>query len=91
MRYRGWGFLIRNLERYGDVPRLCKLLGKFWVHQKVVPRLNFYHGPSFPDTWGTMQDSLVSPTLFNVVIDYFIRTWLDLTVEYQRSSIDGVG
>ena len=47
----------------------------------MVPRQNGFHVPDFPTTRNTTQGRLVSLTLFNVVLDNGIRTWLDITVE----------
>ena len=33
----------------------------------------------------------MSPTLFNVVMANFIRTWMAMTVEYHRVARDGLG
>ena len=66
------------------VPCLCGLLDTFWDRQQVVPRQNGFHGPAFPATRGTAQGSLVSPMLFNVVVDNVIRTWLAMTAEDHR-------
>ena len=38
-----------------------------------------------------MQGSLVYTTLFNVVVDNVIRTWLEKTVEDQRVAHNGMG
>ena len=59
---------IHTLKVYGAGPFLCGLLENLWAHQKVVPRQNGYHGPSFPATWWMTQGSLVSPTLFNAFV-----------------------
>ena len=40
---------------------------------------------------GTTQGILVSPTLFNVVVDNVIRTCLSVTVEDHRVARDGLG
>ena len=85
------GRLIWTLEGYGVGPRLCELLETFWVHQKEVPQQNSFHGPAFPATRVTTQGGLVSPELFNVVVDNAIQTWLSMTVEYKRVSLDRVG
>ena len=39
----------------------------------------------------TTQGDLVSPTLFNVVVDNVIRTWMNMKVEYQRVVHDELG
>ena len=57
----------------------------------MVPKQNCFHVPALPATRGTMQGKLVSPTLFNVVVDNVIKTWLDMTVEDQRVAQDGLG
>ena len=38
-----------------------------------------------------MQGGLVSPTLFNVVVDNIIITWLATTVEDHREDHEGLG
>ena len=70
---------------------MFRLLENFWDHQQVVSIQNGYHGLAFQDTWGTSQGGLLSQTLFNVVGDNFIRTWLAMTVEDQRVDHDGLG
>ena len=70
---------------------MCGLLKTFWAHQQLATRQNGYHGPDFPATQGTTQGILVYPTLFNVVVENVIRTWLAMTVEDQRVDHDGLG
>ena len=65
-------------------PCLCGLLDTLWDRQQAVLRQNGFHRPALPATRGTAQGGLVSLTLFNVVVDNFIRTWLSVTVEDQR-------
>ena len=83
--------LLITLEGYGSGPRLCGLLESFWECQQLVLIQNGFHVPAFPTTGGTTQGGIVSPTLFNVVVDNFIRTWLAMTVEDQRVAYDGLG
>ena len=63
----------------------------FWSCQKVVPRQNGFHGLALPDTRGKTQGGIMSPTLFNVVVDNVIRTWMAMTVEYQWVAQYGLG
>ena len=76
-----WDCLLITLEGYGTGPWLCGILETFWDCHQVVPMQNGFHRPTFPPTRGKMQVGLVSLTLFNVVVDNFIRTWLDMTLE----------
>ena len=63
---------------------MCILLESLFAHQQVAPRKNGYHGPAFPYTRGTTQGGLVSHTLFKVVMENVIHTWLEMAVEDQR-------
>ena len=83
--------IILTLEGYGAGPRLCVLLDTLWSHQQMVLRQNGFHRPDFPVTQGTTQGGLVYLTLFNVVVENFIRTWLSMTVEDRMVSHDGMG
>ena len=82
--------LIITLEGHGAGPCLCGLLETFWGHQQVMPRHNGFHGPEFPVTRGTTQVRLVSPALFNVLVDNVIRTCIAMTVKDQRVACDGL-
>ena len=70
---------------------MCGLLETLWGFHQVVPRHNGFHGPSFLATRDTTQGVIMSPTLFNVVVDNVIITWMAMTVEYQRVVQDGLG
>ena len=83
--------IILTLERYGAGPHLCVLLDTLWSHQQMVLRQNGFHRPDFPITQVTTQGGLVYLTLFNVVVENFIRTWLSMTVEERMVSHDGMG
>ena len=56
----------------------------------MVPSQNAFHRPAFPTTRGTTQGGLVSPTLFTMVVDNVIRTWLAMMVEDQQVDQDGL-
>ena len=83
--------LLVTLEGYGEGPRLCGLLETFWDFQQVVPRQNSLTGPVLPATRVTTQGRRISLTLFNVVVDNVIKTWLAMTIKDQRVPHDGLG
>ena len=72
--------LLITLKGYGAGTWMCGILETFWDCQQVVPRQNGFHGPAFHTTRVTTQGRLVSLTLFNVVIENVIRTWLEMRV-----------
>ena len=54
-------------------------------------QVNGYHGPKFRATRSTTQGRIVSPALFNVVVDSVVRHWLSLTVEDEAVIQDRLG
>ena len=78
--------LIRTLEGYGAGPQMCYLLATFWSHQEVVIIQNGYHFPNVKANRGKIQGGVISPTLFDVVVDNVVQMWLGMTVEDQTVS-----
>ena len=76
--------LLMTLEGYGAGPCLCRLLETFWGRQQVMPRKNGFHGSAFTTTRGTTQGGLLSPTLFNVVLENVIRAEVEAVVRHLR-------
>ena len=70
---------------------MCGILDTHWDRQQVVPICNGSHIPVLPDIMGTKQGALIYLTLFNVVVNNFIGTWLSMTVEDQSVDHDGLG
>jgi retron-type reverse transcriptase len=55
--------------------RLMRVIRNFWNSLKVVARQQGYHGNPFRSERGTTQGDIVSPTIFNIVVDAVVRTW----------------
>ena len=51
--------------------------------QEVFTKQNGYPGQNFKATWGMMQVGLISPNMFNVLVDNVVRIWLVMTVKDQ--------
>ena len=51
---------------------------------------NGYHGPHLQVTRGTTQGGLISPTLFNLIVDNVVRNWLALAVEDELVTHKGL-
>ena len=56
-----------------------------------MTRQNGFHGPALPTAWGTTQVNLVSTTIFNVIVENVIWTWLVMTVEDHRVAHNSMG
>ena len=65
------------LEGYGVGPGSRKLLSNYWRRLTMAARAGGYYGTAFGREQGVTQGDLLSPTLFNVVVDAVVRHWLD--------------
>ena len=65
----------RFLEGYGVGPNVLGLLEFYWDHQYCVAKCGKYHGETFVSYRGATQGGVVSPTLFNVLVDVVVRKW----------------
>jgi hypothetical protein len=66
---------LQLLQKYGVGNRILQLLTNFWHSLTIMARQQGYHGDPFKSERGTMQGDIVSPTIFNVVIDAVVCAW----------------
>ena len=69
---------------------MCKVLATFWFHQKFFTRQNDCHIPNFKAAWRTAQVDIISPNLFNMVVDNVVRTWLVIIIKDQIVALEGL-
>ena len=67
-----------------------ELLVIFWFHQEVVTRQNGDNGPNFKANQGKTQGGIISPTLFSVVVDNVVRSFLTMTVKDHMVEQEGL-
>ena len=80
---------LEILKGYGVGPAVLRLLCNFWERQQVVSKMGSYHGDAFQAERGVTQGDIVSPTIFNVVVDTIIRYWLTLVSDDGRDAVEG--
>ena len=51
---------------------------------------NRYYGPKFMAVRWKTQGGLISPTLFNMVVNVLVRTWFAFTAEDQAVAQEGL-
>jgi hypothetical protein len=66
---------LRIQGGYGIGPNIQRLLGTFWGRHTVIPRASGYHGRAFRGTRGVTQGDIISPMIFNLVLDCIIKAW----------------
>ena len=65
------------LEGYGVGPSPRRLLKTYWRRLTMVVRAGGYYGADFKGERGVTQGNLLSPTIFNVVVDTVVWHWLE--------------
>ena len=72
---------LEILEGYGVGPNARRLLKTYWRRLTMVASAGGYYGTTFKGERGVTQGDQLSPTIFNVVMDAFIRHWVNGLVE----------
>jgi hypothetical protein len=75
---------LEILECYGVGALTLQLLHQFWNRQLVVAKQGGHFGV------GVTQGDIVSPTIFNIVVDAIVRNWLNLVLD-DGSEVNGFG
>jgi hypothetical protein len=64
------------LEGYGISLRMLHLLWSYWTQQKVVVTWQSgYYGKPFKVGCGVTQGDVISPTIFNIIVDAVLHHW----------------
>jgi hypothetical protein len=67
-----------------------QLLCQFWDRQLVVAKQGGHFGVAFLATRGFTQGDIVSPTIFNILVDSVIQHWLNLILD-NGSEVNSFG
>lgn len=69
---------MRILEGYGVGPNLRRIISKVWEGDTMVPRQSGYFGKPFRAHRGVRQGDIMSPLIFNIMVDAVVRHWRHL-------------
>ena len=72
---------LEILDGYGVGPNNRRLLTNYWRRLTMVARAGGYYGTAFRGERGVTQGDLLSPTIFNVVVDAVVRHWVNGIME----------
>ena len=67
--------VLRLLRQYGVGPNTIRFLEHTWLNDTMVPRQAGYHGRPFVAERGVRAGDVISPTVFNVLVDAILRQW----------------
>ena len=66
---------MRILEAYGVGPNIRRLIQAIWDGDTMIPRQAGYYGRAFRARRGVRQGDIVSPLIFNIMVDAVVRHW----------------
>ena len=78
---------LRVLKGYGVGPNILRILASTWENDTMVPRQSGYFGRSFHAERGVRQGDIISPLIFNVMVDVVVRHWRHLTGDTLDTTI----
>ena len=63
------------LQAYGVGPCIRRLIAAIWDGDTLIPKSGGFYGESFHAEHGIRQGDVLSPIIFNIVIDCVLREW----------------
>ena len=75
---------LEIMEGYGMGPQAQCILHIYWDRLLMVDSMIRYYVVAFKDFRGLIQGELLSPTIFNVVVDAVVRHWFSLVAELEE-------
>jgi len=66
---------MRILEKYGVGPNVLRIISRIWEGDTMVPMQSGYYGRSFHAERGVKQGDILSPLIFNIMVDAVVRNW----------------
>jgi hypothetical protein len=66
---------MRILEGYGVGANILRIIATIWEGDTMVPRQAGYFGRAFKARRGVRQGDIVSPFIFNIMVDAVVRHW----------------
>ena len=66
---------MRILEGYGVGRNIRRIIRSIWDGDTMIPRQAGYYGKAFKARRGVRQGDIVSPLIFNIMVDAVVRNW----------------
>jgi hypothetical protein len=77
---------IRILIGYGVGPNVIRIIENIWAGDTLVTKQSGYYGEPFQAERGVRQGDILSPMIFNIMVDCVLRAW-DVALPGDRGSL----
>jgi len=67
--------ILLLLEDDGVGPNVLHILKNFWMYHTIILQQCGFHGKPFPVECGIPQGDIISPIIFNIVMDAVLHHW----------------
>jgi len=74
------------LRDYGVGENTLRILNNFWDAHTIIPRQRGFFGTPFKAECGVTQGDIISPTIFNIVIDCVLHHWYHSIQEHNHTT-----
>ena len=64
---------LEILKAYGVGPNIIHIISQTWNMDRMIPKQSGCYGNEFETSRGVRQGDIMSPTLFNIVVDAFVN------------------
>jgi Reverse transcriptase (RNA-dependent DNA polymerase) len=64
---------LEILKSYGVGPNICHIIEQTWVMDQMIPKQAGCYGDKFKTSRGVRQGDIMSPTVFNIVVDAVVN------------------
>jgi len=72
------------LQDYGVGRNTLQILNNFWDAHTIIPRQRGFFGTPFRAEQGVTQGDIISPTIFNIVIDCVLHHWYKSLLDHNH-------
>ena len=79
------------LTGYGVGPKMLHNLRTYWDWLQIAEKSGGHYGPEFQSHCRVTQGDPLSPTIFNVVVEYVIQHWVTVVPPPQEGTGQGLG
>jgi len=77
---------IRILRGYGVGPNIIRIIENIWAGDTMVTKQSGYYGEPFRAKRGVRQGDILSPMIFNIMVDAVLRAW-DFSMPGARGAL----